>query len=198
MSPETTMPTTTHNTQTVMTTQSTSPTLNRILQAQEGKVAHHPPYGVALAEIKQGRKSRHWIWYVIPSLRGVRDTSHPELMLENLDTVREYMDHEVLWFRLHEICDTAKGHLEKGVNPRLLFGGSTDATKFWETCSLFAIVAHKHSLSVQFNFFVSILPLVQAGALETKTMKCVVAVAGYEHYRNVKNVKDLSPLSNTE
>ena len=28
-------------------------------------------YAIALSEIKQGRKSSHWIWYIFPQLDGL-------------------------------------------------------------------------------------------------------------------------------
>ena len=39
--------------------------LDRFIQAQERV------YGVALAELRAGRKRGHWIWFVLPQLRGL-------------------------------------------------------------------------------------------------------------------------------
>ena len=39
--------------------------LDRFVRAQEG---HHEQ---ALAELKAGRKTSHWIWFVLPQLRGL-------------------------------------------------------------------------------------------------------------------------------
>lgn len=40
--------------------------INRFLEAQDGG-----RYEQALAEIKEGRKRSHWIWYIFPQLRGL-------------------------------------------------------------------------------------------------------------------------------
>jgi uncharacterized protein (DUF1810 family) len=44
-------------------------TLERFIQAQETS------FEGALAELKAGRKSGHWIWWVFPQLKGL-GTSH--------------------------------------------------------------------------------------------------------------------------
>ena len=43
--------------------------LDRFIQAQE------KTYAGALAELKSGHKSGHWIWWIFPQLRGL-GTSH--------------------------------------------------------------------------------------------------------------------------
>jgi len=39
--------------------------LERFLDAQSND------YAVALAEIKQGRKQSHWMWYIFPQIQGL-------------------------------------------------------------------------------------------------------------------------------
>jgi len=46
-------------------------TLDRFLQAQE----QGSSYASALAELKAGRMTGHWIWWVFPQLKGL-GTSH--------------------------------------------------------------------------------------------------------------------------
>jgi uncharacterized protein (DUF1810 family) len=41
--------------------------LDRFVQAQAGR--HGPRYDGALAELRAGRKTTHWIWFVLPQLR---------------------------------------------------------------------------------------------------------------------------------
>ena len=33
--------------------------------------AHHQDYAIALEEIQSGQKRSHWMWYIIPQLRGL-------------------------------------------------------------------------------------------------------------------------------
>ena len=46
--------------------------IERFLAAQQGT------YAEALAEVKAGRKTSHWIWWIFPQLRGlgISETSH--------------------------------------------------------------------------------------------------------------------------
>ena len=46
--------------------------VERVLKAQEGD------YDVALAEIRAGRKQSHWIWYILPQLKGLGRSSTSE------------------------------------------------------------------------------------------------------------------------
>ena len=41
--------------------------LDRFLEAQAGRQG--PTYDGALAELRAGRKTSHWIWFVLPQLR---------------------------------------------------------------------------------------------------------------------------------
>jgi uncharacterized protein (DUF1810 family) len=114
--------------------------LEAIGEAQSGKAG--PSYAQALREIRAGRKSSHWIWYVWPTLRALRPTtSRPAYLLPDLDAVRAWMCHTKLQPRLLTITEAAIGHLEAGKQPRVLFGSATDADKFHEAMTLYAAVA---------------------------------------------------------
>jgi uncharacterized protein (DUF1810 family) len=43
--------------------------LNRFIEAQA------KDYSVAVAELRAGKKQTHWIWYVLPQLRGLGSSS---------------------------------------------------------------------------------------------------------------------------
>jgi uncharacterized protein (DUF1810 family) len=90
-----------------------------------------------------GQKRSHWIWYVWPSLRGVRTTKRPDLLLPSLAAAREYLRNATLCTRLVAITQAATQHLNAGVAPARLFGSMAhlDKFKFWETCTLFAIAS---------------------------------------------------------
>ncbi len=42
--------------------------IERFIEAQNGAIS---VYAQALGEIKNGRKTGHWIWYVFPQMRGL-------------------------------------------------------------------------------------------------------------------------------
>ncbi len=78
-----------------------------------------------------------------PSLRGVRTTKRPDLLLPSLAAAREYLRNAALCTRLVAITQAATQHLNAGVAPARLFGSMAhlDKFKFWETCTLFAIAS---------------------------------------------------------
>merc|ERR1719316_2059915 len=75
--------------------------LDAIEAAQCGE-ARLPTHEQALSELRGGRKRSHWIWYVFPTLQGVRETSKPELILPNFDAARMYLDRPTLASNLRD------------------------------------------------------------------------------------------------
>ena len=112
--------------------------LQTILEAQNRPGG----YRTALREIRAGRKSTHWIWYIWPALKQLRPkTSRPHFLLPDFDAARAYVRHPTLCGRFHEITTAAVTHLQQGVNPRVLFGSVTDCSKFQECMTVFAVAA---------------------------------------------------------
>jgi uncharacterized protein (DUF1810 family) len=112
--------------------------LGRFLEAQEGH------YGFALAELKRGRKASHWMWYVLPQLRGL---GMSELSwtygIEGLEEARDYLRHPVLGARLRECVRAICEHPESSAETIL---GGTDALKFRSSLTLFAVAAPDETL----------------------------------------------------
>ena len=60
--------------------------------------AQKDSYDRALAEIKNGRKSSHWIWYIFPQLKILgRSKTAVYYGIENLDEAKEYLKDEILF-----------------------------------------------------------------------------------------------------
>ncbi len=78
---------------------STTPALKRFLEAQERD------YQTALAEIQNGRKQSHWIWYIFPQIQGLglSGTSH-FYAIPDLQEAKDYLANPILAARLMEIC----------------------------------------------------------------------------------------------
>lgn len=103
--------------------------LGRFLDAQEGD------YPTALAEIRAGRKSSHWIWYIFPQMRGLGHSYNSEYYgIESLEEAREYLHHEVLGERLREITCALLEHRDKSATDIL---GEIDAMKLRSSMTLF-------------------------------------------------------------
>ena len=107
--------------------------LQRFVTAQEGD------YARALAELRAGRKRTHWIWYVLPQLRGLGLSHYAQHYgVASLDEARAYLAHPVLGARLRE---SVQAMLDlHGVTAEQVLGG-IDAMKFRSCLTLFAAAA---------------------------------------------------------
>lgn len=93
---------------------------------------------MALAEIKQGRKQSHWMWYVFPQALGLGYTSAAmEYGIKDLQEAAAYLQHEILGARLREISGVLLG-LETN-SPEEVFG-RTDSMKLRSSMTLFSLV----------------------------------------------------------
>ena len=69
--------------------------LERFIAAQEGV------HDRALAELRQGRKQSHWMWFVFPQLRGLGQSRTAWFYgIEDVDEARRYLNHPLLGRRL--------------------------------------------------------------------------------------------------
>lgn len=104
--------------------------MERFLKAQETQ------YIQALAEIKTGRKSSHWIWYIFPQLEELgRSSTAKYYGIKNVDEAREYISHPLLRKRLIEISEA----LLDNDCPAVEILGHTDTMKVRSCMTLFHI-----------------------------------------------------------
>lgn len=115
--------------------------LAEILDAQNGGLLYYPGYEVALDEIRNGSKLSCWMWYIWPSMHGIRSHRMPNLLLPNFQTAIDYLRHETLRYRLVKITKAAERTLSLGQSTTRLFGGVLDSTKVHESCTMFALAA---------------------------------------------------------
>lgn len=107
--------------------------LVRFLLAQEKS------YAGALAELKAGEKTGHWIWWIFPQLRGL-GTSHNSTFygLADEDEALDYLQHPVLGRRYRECVAAVHRHLcQARVNPEVLMGSDVDVLKLRSSLELF-------------------------------------------------------------
>ena len=77
---------------------STENNLTRFLDAQKGD------YEIALKEIKKGKKTSHWMWYIFPQINGLGFSDTAKFYaIKNKDEATEYLHHDILGKRLVEI-----------------------------------------------------------------------------------------------
>ncbi len=103
--------------------------LERFLRAQESD------YAQALAEIKNGRKQSHWIWYIFPQITGLGfSVTSKFYAIEDLAEATRYLEHPVLGRRLVEISRALAEIKGKSANQIL---GSPDDLKVKSCMTLF-------------------------------------------------------------
>ncbi len=108
--------------------------LERFKQAQEYA------YATALAEIRGGKKTSHWIWYIFPQLKGLGRSYNSEYYgIENLEEAKAYLEDETLGTRLREISQALMEHTNKH-SAYDIFGG-LDAKKVKSCMTLFDMVS---------------------------------------------------------
>jgi uncharacterized protein (DUF1810 family) len=103
--------------------------LERFVAAQEGV------YDGALAELRSGRKTGHWMWFIFPQVAGLgRSEMSRHYAIGSLDEARAYLDHPVLGARLRA-C-TAAVLATRGRSAEDILG-SIDAVKLRSSMTLF-------------------------------------------------------------
>jgi uncharacterized protein (DUF1810 family) len=117
--------------------------LARFLTAQEtGRT-----YDGALAELRAGRKTSHWMWFVFPQLTGL---GHSEMSrryaISGEQEARAYLAHPMLGPRLTAAAEALTG-LDSHDPERVL--GPVDALKLHSSMTLFAAVAQPDSVFEQ-------------------------------------------------
>jgi len=106
--------------------------LDRFVAAQAGT------YDRALAEIRQGCKTSHWMWFVFPQIEGLgRSVMAMRYAIRSAAEARAYLTHPVLGPRLRD-CVAAVLSL-RDTTAEAVFGG-VDAAKLRSSLTLFAAV----------------------------------------------------------
>jgi uncharacterized protein (DUF1810 family) len=106
--------------------------LERFVAAQDGGGT----YARALAELRRGRKTSHWMWFVLPQVAGLgRSGTARTYALDGLDEARAYLAHPVLGPRLRE-CAAAL--VDLGDSDPVSVLGDVDAVKLRSSMTLFA------------------------------------------------------------
>ncbi len=107
--------------------------LNRFVEAQ------NPVYETVCSELRAGRKTSHWMWFVFPQLRGLGQSEKSNYYgLASRDEAKAYLDHPILGARIRE-CTQLVNRVG-GRSAHEIFG-SPDDLKFRSSISLFAAVS---------------------------------------------------------
>jgi uncharacterized protein (DUF1810 family) len=105
--------------------------LERFVDAQEAGGT----YAQALAELRRGRKTSHWMWFVFPQVAGLgMSPTSRRYAIASLDEAKAYLAHPVLGPRLLE-CSRVLTELPS--HDALAIFGVIDAMKLRSSMTLF-------------------------------------------------------------
>ncbi|HEY9108839.1 MAG TPA: DUF1810 domain-containing protein [Roseateles sp.] len=108
-------------------------TVDRFVSAQQDH------YAQALAELRAGRKTGHWIWFVLPQLRGLgRSAMAQTYGIADRTEAEAYLAHPLLGARLVECVAALLAHAALSADDIL---GAIDAMKTRSCLTLFEAVA---------------------------------------------------------
>lgn len=103
--------------------------LDRFVVAQQGVIDR------VLEELRQGRKSTHWMWFVFPQLRGLGRSSTAEYYgISSEAEAKSYLQHSILGPRLLQCTHILNGIEDRSVQQ--IFG-EIDSIKFRSCMTLF-------------------------------------------------------------
>ncbi|MBZ5556294.1 MAG: DUF1810 domain-containing protein [Acidobacteriia bacterium] len=115
--------------------------VQRFLSAQNDS---YSGFDAALGEIRAGRKTGHWIWYVFPQLSGLGGSAMAQRYgVDGVEEAVEYLRHPELCERLLTITAAVADQLRAGTSVERLMGSSIDALKLVSSMTLFANVARR-------------------------------------------------------
>lgn len=131
--------------------------INRFLEAQE------TTYQQALQEVKSGRKTSHWIWYIFPQIDGLGQSYASHYYgIEDIEEAKAYLQQPILKQRLLEISSAL---LEvEGKNSFEIFG-TLDAIKVQSSMTLF------HITNPEEEVFKQVLDKYYDGTLDENTIE---------------------------
>jgi uncharacterized protein (DUF1810 family) len=105
--------------------------LQRFVDAQDA----HGTYDRVTDELRRGRKTSHWMWFVFPQIAGLGySATSRKYAITSLDEAQAYLAHPILGPRLRECANLMLQVQERSARQVL---GDTDAQKLQSSMTLF-------------------------------------------------------------
>lgn len=105
--------------------------------------AQAPVYDRVIAELRDGRKRSHWMWYIFPQVAGLGfSIMSQRFAIGSRAEATAYLDHPLLGRRLVECTEAMLSHKDLSAHAIL---GSPDDMKFKSSMTLFEMVSKKGS-----------------------------------------------------
>jgi uncharacterized protein (DUF1810 family) len=117
--------------------------LERFVKAQDSGGT----YQRAVAELRSGRKTTHWMWFIFPQIAGLGRSDMAEAYaISDLAEAQAYLAHPILGPRLIECAEIVAA--QQGRSAEQIFGG-VDAIKLRSSMTLFAHAAPDQTIFQQ-------------------------------------------------
>lgn len=134
-----------------------APDLQRFIDAQR------TAYDDAVGELRRGRKTGHWIWFVFPQLAGLGTSSMSRhYAIASLDEARAYLADPALGARLRACAGLVLAAAETGRSAAAIFG-ELDAMKVRSSMTLF------HRAAPEESVFIDVLARCYGGVVDART-----------------------------
>ena len=131
--------------------------LERFVTAQDDA------YPRAFADLREGHKRSHWLWFVFPQIAGLGHSPMARFYaIASIAEARAYLAHPVLGPRLDTCTRAMLAH--KGQRAEAILGG-IDALKFRSSLTLFEAVADDPAL------FAAALDAFYEGGRDARTLE---------------------------
>lgn len=130
--------------------------LQRFLDAQK------PVFDQVCAELRAGRKTGHWMWFIFPQLRGLGSSETAQFFaIASLEEATQYLRHTILGPRLRECSRLVTAVQERTVDEIL---GYPDNLKLKSSMTLFAHASDDNQI------FIDVLNRYFDGQYDAQTM----------------------------
>jgi uncharacterized protein (DUF1810 family) len=132
-------------------------------------VAHEENFDRACKEIKSGKKTSHWMWYIFPQLDGLGTSPMAKkYAIKNLDDARLFLEHPILGGNLLKI--TKELLKAKTSNPTEIMG-TIDDLKLNSCMTLFA------NVNSEIKFFDEVISKFYDGKQDQRTLELLGIVS---------------------
>lgn len=111
--------------------------MSDVFQLQRFLDAQASVYRGVVAELREGRKRSHWMWFIFPQIAGLGlSPTSAFFAISSLDEARAYARHPVLGARLLQCAELMLAAAPRSAVEIL---GPIDALKFHSCMSLFSV-----------------------------------------------------------
>jgi uncharacterized protein (DUF1810 family) len=130
--------------------------LQRFVEAQA------PVYEQVCAELRGGRKSSHWMWFIFPQIWGLGSSEAAQYFaISSREEATAYLHHPILGARLRECTRLVTNIQDKAIDQ--IFG-YPDNLKFQSSMTLFAYATEENDV------FLEALRMYFAGMFDPQTL----------------------------